>query len=205
MALAASIGLPPPTPTRPSQPRVAITIQAGQDIGLGRVGLDVAEDDRLLSQRAGDQGGQTRMADQPGIGHDQRARDPQPGQLAGQESAAAGAEEDAVRKGEHRDGADAVASRRQKPGSAGRAGADRSLQVSEPPTVIEERRCRPRLLPVWTEPITQVDRRSQRESTEHRSSACSISAAACQSPAARALAMPARKIATAASISPVSA
>ena len=46
IALAASIGLPPPIPITPSHPSVAITIETGQDVVFGRVGLDVAEDDR---------------------------------------------------------------------------------------------------------------------------------------------------------------
>ena len=77
--------------------RVAITIQTGMNVRLGGVGLDLAEDDRLLSQRADDLRDQT-SSNQTGISHHQRASDTEPRELPRNESAGTSAEEDAVRK-----------------------------------------------------------------------------------------------------------
>ena len=74
--------------------RVAIAIQTSQNVLLGRVRLDVAEDDRLLSQRADDLRDQP-GGDQPRVGHHQGPSDAQPGQLSGKQPAGARAEENA--------------------------------------------------------------------------------------------------------------
>ena len=87
IALAASIGLPPPMADQAVAGCVAITTQPRENIVLGGFACDVVIDDRLLSQRAGHLGQKPRR-DQPGIGHDQRAGDPQPGQLGEQQPAA---------------------------------------------------------------------------------------------------------------------
>ena len=64
-------------------PPVAVGVEARQDVGLGRVGLDAVEDDRAV--RAPATTSSTRPeATQPRVGDDQRPRDAQPGQLLGQ-------------------------------------------------------------------------------------------------------------------------